>query len=199
LHVPFSVAEVKDAVFSCFPKGALGPDGLFYLFFHKFWDVVREDLMNIVMAFQVGSLDLFRLNFAMLTLVPKVDNAVDMKNFRPINLLNYSFKIFSKLLTIRLERVCQRLIASEQSAFISGRYILESVVMAHELVHSLHKTKEHGVILKLDLDFLLENLRLRGFSEKWIGWIKCISIGGSVSVVVNGEECNTFKYGKGLW
>jgi hypothetical protein len=52
------------------------------------------------------------------------------------------------------------------------------VVVTHELVHSLHRNKEPGVILKLDyekaydrvnLNFLLENLRLRGFSEKWIG------------------------------
>jgi hypothetical protein len=169
--------------------------------------VIHDDVMNMVKAFQEGNLDLFRLKFAMLTLVGKVDNAVDMKNFRPISLLNCSFKIFSKLLTIRLERVCQRLIAREQSAFISGRYILKSVVVAHEIVHSLHKTKEPGVILKLDyekaydrvnLDFLLENLRLRGFSEKWIGWIKSVIFGGSVSVVVNGEESNTFKSGKGL-
>jgi hypothetical protein len=58
-------------------------------------------------------LDLFRLNFAMLALIPKVDEARDMNNFRPISLLNCSFKIFSKLLTNRLEKACQSLIANE--------------------------------------------------------------------------------------
>jgi hypothetical protein len=42
------------------------------------------------------------------------------------------------------------------------------------VVHSIHKSKESGVVLKLDyekaydkvnLDFLLEILRLRGFGE----------------------------------
>jgi hypothetical protein len=69
--------------------------------------------MRLIVEFQNGSLDLFRLNFVMLTLIPKVENVVDMKNFRPISLLNCSFKIFSKLLTIRLEGVCQRLITKE--------------------------------------------------------------------------------------
>jgi hypothetical protein len=63
--------------------------------------------------FQTGSLDLFRLNFATLDLIPKVDNASKMKNFRPISLLNCNFKMFSMLLTLRLERVCHRLIAKE--------------------------------------------------------------------------------------
>jgi hypothetical protein len=47
-----------------------------------------------------------------------------MKNFMPISLLNYSFKIFGKLLTSRLEKVCERPVTPEQSAFIQGRYIL---------------------------------------------------------------------------
>jgi hypothetical protein len=84
-------------------------------------------------------------------------------------------------------------VAKEQSAFIKGRYILESVVIAHEVVHSLHKLKEAGVIIKLDYekaydrvntDFLLEILR-GGFGELWIKWINKIVIGGSVCVSVN--------------
>jgi hypothetical protein len=82
------------------------------------------------------------------------------------------------LLTTRLESVCQRLVAKEQSAFIKGRYILESVVIAHEVIHSMHTSKQPGVIFKLDyekdydrvnLDFLLEILESRGFGETWIG------------------------------
>jgi hypothetical protein len=52
--------------------------------------------------FHKGNLDLYRLNCAMLTLIPKVENAMDMRNFRPISLINCSFKIFSKILTSRL-------------------------------------------------------------------------------------------------
>jgi hypothetical protein len=79
-------------------------------------------------------------------------------------------------------------VAQEQSAFIRGRYILESVVVvAHEVVHSLRRSKEHGVVIKLDyektyhmvnLDFLFENLQSRGFSEKWVEWIKMLVLGG---------------------
>jgi hypothetical protein len=79
-------------------------------------------------------------------------------------------------------------------------------VIAHEVIHSIHKSKQHGVIIKLDyekaydrmnLDFLLKILESRGFGETWIGWIRKILFGGSVSILANGEESSTFKTGRG--
>lgn len=128
-------------------------------------------------AFHRGELNLSRLNFALITLIPKENEARHVKKFRPISLLNCSFKIFSKLLANRLDRIAHRLISHQQSALIQGRYILESVVVAHEIVHSIHQSKEPGVILKLDYekaydrvnwDFLFEVLETRGFCPEWI-------------------------------
>jgi hypothetical protein len=136
-----------------------------------------------------------------------VDEARDMRNFRPISLINCSFKIFSKVLTNRLSKVAQRLISSNQSAFIKGRYILESVVVAHEIVHSLHKSGDPGMILKLDYEkaydrvswnFLFDMLTSRGFSENWVNWMKAIVKCGSFGVNLNGEESSYFKPSKGL-
>jgi hypothetical protein len=124
LETPFLEDEVKAAMFNSYAEGAPGPDGL-SLFYQKFWGIIKTDLMKLVHEFQEGRLDLFRINFATLTLIPKVEQAVEMKNFRPISLLNCSFKIFGRLLASRLEKVCERLVAPEQSAFIQGRYILE--------------------------------------------------------------------------
>ncbi|KAG2656080.1 hypothetical protein PVAP13_1KG057385 [Panicum virgatum] len=134
LCAPFSEAEIKEAIFSCYAEGAPGPDGLPFLFYQKFWDLIKEDLVGLFLDFHKGELSLSRLNFAMLTLIPKVEDANNMKFFRPISLINCSFKIFSKVLTLRLGK----------SAFIKGRYILESVVVAHEIVHSVHSSKEPG-------------------------------------------------------
>jgi len=207
LVAPFSEAKIKEAVFSCYPEGATGPDGLPFLFYHKFWDIVKADLVNLFTEFFKGDLDIYRLNFALVTLIPKVPNACNMKQFKLISLLNCSFKLFSKLLTIRLGKVAQRLVATNQSAFITGRYILESVVVAHEVVHSLHKIGEKGVILKLDYEkaynkvswnFLFEVLESRGFSERWILWIKQLVTGGPLGIMFNGEDSAFFKPRKGL-
>ena len=38
-------------------------------------------------------------------------------------------------------KICDRLIAPNQSAFIKGRFILESVVAAHEVIHEVARKK----------------------------------------------------------
>jgi hypothetical protein len=72
---------------------------------------------------------------------------------------------------------------------LGGRYILESVVIAHKIVHTIYQSKEPRIGLKLyyendydrvNLDFLVEMLS------------------GSVSILANGEESSTFKTSKGL-
>jgi hypothetical protein len=54
----------------------------------------------------------------MLTLIPKEADATEMKKFRPIALINCSFKIFSKALNNRLIKILDRLISSNQTAFV---------------------------------------------------------------------------------
>lgn len=121
LTKPFSEEEIKEAIFSCYPEGAPGPDGLSFLFYQKFWDIIKKDILALFVDFCKGCLDIYRLNFALVTLIPKVNDACNMKQFRPISFLNCSFKMISKLLTNRLGIVAQRLLASNQSAFIKGQ------------------------------------------------------------------------------
>jgi len=93
--------------------------------------------MALVRTFENNELDISRLNYVILTLIPKENNATEMKKFRPIALINCSFKIFSKALNNRLIKIIDRLLSPNQTAFIKGRYILESVVAAHEIIHEI--------------------------------------------------------------
>jgi hypothetical protein len=100
----------------------------------------------------VGQLELFRLNFGEVILLPKVNGAERIQQYRPIYLLNVSFKIFTKVATIRLNRVADYEVKPSQTAFMQGRNILDGVVVLHEVVHELHSKKLSGVILKLDFE-----------------------------------------------
>jgi hypothetical protein len=52
--------------------------------------------------------------------------------------------------------------------------------------------------MTVNLDILFEILQTRGFSDRWVGWIKNIVKGGSVGVTLNGNDNSFFKTGKGL-
>jgi len=104
-------------------------------------------------------------------------------------------------------RVAHRLVASNQTTFIKGRFILESVVAAHEIIHEIHKRKQEGVVLKLDYEkaydrvswsFLEEMLETRGFGGRWRGWLRQVVRGGSICIRINDENSIFFKSGKGL-
>jgi hypothetical protein len=110
-----------------------------------------------------------------------------LKKFRSISLINCSFKIFAKALNNRLERACDRLLAPNQTAFVRGIYILESVVSAHEILHDSIKNKEKGLVLKLDYEkaydrvhwqFLQEMLIPRCIDSKWVNRIMRMVKGG---------------------
>jgi hypothetical protein len=118
-------------------EGAPGLDGFSFIFYQKFWTVIKDDLMVVVRGSEKGEINLARLNYVRIILIPKEEGANTLKKFRPISLINYSFKIFAKALNSRLERLCARLLAPNQTTFVRGRYILESVVSAHETIHVL--------------------------------------------------------------
>lgn len=108
--------------------------------------------MPLVRGFETGEINMARLNYAMIILIPKEDEAKSLRKFRPISLINCSFKIFAKALNNRLERISNRLLAPNQTAFVKGRFILESVMLAHEIIHRAVRNNEKGVVLKLDYE-----------------------------------------------
>ena len=127
--------DVSEAVFGSYAEGAPGPDGFPFRFYQYFWDTIKSDLMLLVDAWNNDSLDLYRLNFSLLTLIPKEPDADIIQKFRPIALTNCSFKIFAKCLANQLGDIGDEIISQNQTTFIKGRYIVESVVTAHEIIH----------------------------------------------------------------
>ena len=146
--------EAKEAVFGSCAERAPVPYGFSFLFYETFWEVIKKELMQLVNSFSREHLNLDRLNYAMIALIPKESEAKTLKKFRPISLINCSFKIFAKMLNNRLVGVVDRLIASNQTVFIKGRYILESV----EIIHEVHNNKEERVMLKLDYEKAYDRL-----------------------------------------
>jgi hypothetical protein len=116
--------------------------------------------MVLIRGFEMGKINIDRLNYAMIILIPKEKNAKTLKKFRPISLINCSFKKISKAINNRLEQITDRLLAPNQTAFVRGRFILESVVSAHEIIHSAVMGKEKGIVVKLTM---------RKLMIEWIG------------------------------
>jgi hypothetical protein len=115
--------------------------------------------MQMVNDFYLGELDVQRLNYGVITLIPKIKGANNVKQYRPICLLNVSFNIFTKLIMDRLTSYAGGLINQCQTAFIKGRYIGDGAVMLHEIMHEMNKKKMIGVVLKIDFEKVYDSIR----------------------------------------
>jgi hypothetical protein len=122
--------------------------------------------MVLFSALNEGQLKLFCLNFTETILLSKVNEAERMQQYRHICLLNVSFKIFTKTVTIRLNLVVDHVVQPSENAFMQGRSILGGVVTLHETVHELHQKNEWGHE-KVKWYLLQQTLRMKSFSNKW--------------------------------
>ncbi|KAK2650616.1 hypothetical protein Ddye_018105 [Dipteronia dyeriana] len=76
------------------------------------------------------------LNKTFVALIPKCSNPETMSDYRPISLMGSMYKILAKVLANRLKVVMNSVIGDYQMAFVKDRHILDSFVIAKEIIHS---------------------------------------------------------------
>ena len=94
--------------------------------------------------------------------------------------------MITKTLTLRFEKVADKLIHPTQTVFMKGRNIMNGIMVSHEILHETKRRKQIGIVLKLDFEkaydkvkwsFLFECLAARGLCAKWCMWIKQVISG----------------------
>ena len=110
LEKDLTLEELKDALASFADNKFPGEDGFTKEFYQTFFDLIGKDLLNSYNdSFQKGSLSISQKR-GTITLIPKGDvNLTDLKNWRPISLLNVDYKLLSKVLAKRMEQLLPKL------------------------------------------------------------------------------------------
>ncbi|XP_056688014.1 uncharacterized protein [Spinacia oleracea] len=196
LVVPVTNDEIDVALAGKNIHKAPGLDGFNSFFFKKAWETVKVDIYAAVKEFfDTGKL-LRQINNTSVTLIPKVQNAISVKDFRPVACCSIVYKLISKILTSRMQAVIGDVIRNSQSGFIPGRNISDNILLASELVKCYcRKYISPRCMIKVDLKkaydsiewpFLKQMLQELGFPGKFVHWIMQCLYSVSYSILLNG-------------
>jgi hypothetical protein len=72
LELTFTPEELDEVLAGMKPDSAPGPDGLPVAFFRKFWENLKGPILAILNDFALGRVDISRLNYGIISLIPKV-------------------------------------------------------------------------------------------------------------------------------
>jgi len=142
LQDPFTREEIDSVVRNLPNNKAPRPDGFNSEFIKKCWHFIKDDFYALCLAFQNNLVCLQSINDTFITLIPKIDGAQKVGDFRPISLLNCSIKLITKLLANRLQAVILQLVHQNQYGFIRTRTIQDCIAWSFEYLHLCHHSKK---------------------------------------------------------
>lgn len=158
--------------------------------------MIKLDVMEVFhQFFRMGNTANFaRINSAIVALLPNKDGACAMGDFRPMSLIHSMSKLISKVLSMRLSTIIEKIISPAQCAFLKKKCIHDSFLYMQNCVRSMHRNNKPGLLLKLDIarafdsiswEYMFE-LMQRGFSSRWRDWIALILSSSSSMFLLNG-------------
>ena len=124
-----------------------GTDGFSAKFYKFFWsDLGTEMTASFNYAFQKGSLSISQKR-GIISLIPKKSkDKTLLENLRPISLPNVDYKIMTKSIPKRLEKVLPKMINSDQTGYIKGRFIGENVRLIQDVMFHTKQEEKPGII-----------------------------------------------------
>ncbi|XP_024640546.1 uncharacterized protein [Medicago truncatula] len=204
---PFSLDEVKQAVWDCESFKSPGPDGINLGFIKDFWNELKDDFMKFLLDFHRNGKLTKGVNSTFIALIPKVASPQKLGDFRPISLVGCMYKVLAKVLANRLRSTLSYVVSDNQSAFVRGKQILDGILIANEVVDEAKRLKKDLLLFKVDFEKAYDSIDLNylnsvmlnmNFPTLWRKWImECVGT-ATTSVLVNGCRTDEFPIQRGL-
>ena len=202
-------AEECQNVLKTFPTAKTpGNDGLPIEFYNTFWPLLSDTLINSFNeAFMKKEMSPSQRQ-AVITLIEKQDkDRTYLENWRPISLTNVDAKIASKVIATRIVKVLPEIIHSNQTGYVSGRYIGEA---ARSILDIMDYTKTYeipGLLLFIDFEkafdslewnFMFKCLEVFGFGSSLTRWIETFYSNITSCIINNGTLSASFEINRGV-
>ena len=136
------------------PSISPGLDGMSPFFFQIYWNIVGDDVIEVVLSVLSLGHMLHKMNYTHIVLIPKINGPKHVADLRPIRLANVVFRIVSKVLANQLKQILPNVISESQSAFVPNRLITDNTTVTFEILHRMQNKrtgKKGQMAIKLDI------------------------------------------------
>ena len=200
---PIGEEELKKIIMKS-PKGkSPGVDGYTTEFYQFFWHTLKKHMIKAFNeSLTEGSLCTSQKR-GIISLIPKPNKDPELlKNWRPITLLNQDYKYLAKCLADRCQDIIPRIVSTDQSGFVNGRYIGTNILRTQNLIDYCTKYRINGCLVNIDFEkafdsiewkFIWKALEYFNFPKQFIQWIAALYNGIETCVMNNGHMSKFFS------
>ena len=195
LNLPITIETIKNALDRLPCKKTPGIDGLPKELYTTYWKDIGPLFLEMVHEVQKGKIPKSLLKAATVLIYKKGDRT-KIENYRPISLLNTDYKIIAKILSIRLTSVLRLIIHPDQSGFVRGRSIQDTLYTILDTFDHCNTLNRSAYLFLLDLrkaydtldrTFLFKALSHLGLPETFISMIRTLHTSTTTQLYVNGS------------
>ena len=200
--LPITLEECKKALNNMKINKTPGTDGFPVEFYRYFWEelgpLIHESFLY---AFNNNILSSEQRR-AVLRLIPKKDkNITQLKNWRPISLLNTDYKLLTHVLANRIQEVLSDIISKDQSGYLKGRYIGLNIRTIIDIISNVEENNDSALLTFLDFEkafdkinwtFMFKTIDKFGFGVNFQKWVKILYTDIESCVINNGVTSKYF-------
>ena len=164
--------------------------------------ILSDFYRQALLTFRTGKLSISQRR-DIISLMPKSDSDLtEVSSWRPITLLNVDYKILTKIIAKRIESSLPKLIHSDQTGFVKGRYIGQNIRLLNDIMAYTNIEKLPGILLFVDFEKAFDSiewnliskvLEVFNFGRVIKKWFSVIYNDAEPAAMNNGFLTNYFK------
>ncbi|OAE26483.1 hypothetical protein AXG93_815s1460 [Marchantia polymorpha subsp. ruderalis] len=144
--------EIEDVLLSLPLNKAPRVDGISAEALRKTWPHMKQFYVNMVHKFWEEGVLAETVTEGMIRLIPKTVNKTELKDWRPLTMLNTDYKIIARILAGRLQLLLQKIVFPQQTRFIKGRQMLDNVLALWSAQDAAKTYRRKEMFVKLDFE-----------------------------------------------
>jgi len=134
LDNPITLEEVREAVQKGKRHKSPDPDGIYHEFFIKKWDIVKDDLTDMIKNMYMEGSVPDSQKHGYIVCLPKQATPMSPENYRPLTILNTDYKLLTRIIANRLRPWMDNILHHNQFCGRTSQTIFDAIGNVRDII-----------------------------------------------------------------